>query len=124
MSSKTVNEDLLIVTQGSKHLVDTQKPEDKCFLDAKKTIRRSRNYIPTSACDNAQATQRTLIRGFRILHDKSRIGTDYGKIPSKDDNFNGFGGGIANGQVYFKEANSYPNCHSKNVKVEGQWILR
>lgn len=124
MSSKTVNEDLLIVTQGSKHLCDTQKTTDKCFLIDKKTIVPYRNYIPTSACDNAEATQKTLIRGFRIIHDKSRIGTDHGSIPSHDDNFEGWGGGVANGQVYFKHANDYPGDHSKNVKVEGRWIVR
>lgn len=124
MSSKTVNEDLLIVTQGSKHLCDTQKPTDKCFLKDKKTIVPYRNYIPTSACDNPQATQKTLIRNFRIVHNESKIGTDFGKTPSKDDNFQGFGGGVANGQVYYKHANNYPDDHSKNVKVEGKWIVR
>lgn len=124
MSSKTVNEDLLIVTQGSKHLCDTQKPTDKCFLIDKKTIVPYRNHIPTSACDNAQATQKTLIRGFRIIHNQSRIGMDHGAVPSADDNFQGFGGGVANGQVFFKHANDYPGDHSKNVKVEGKWIVR
>lgn len=124
MSSKTVNEDLLIVTQGSKHLADTKKPTDMCFLADKKTVVGFRNYIPTSACDNAQATQKTLIRGFRIVHSKSKIGTDYGAIPSTDDNFTGVGGGVANGQVFFKHANDYPGSHSKNVRVEGNWIVR
>lgn len=124
MSSKTVNEDLLIVTQGSKHLCDTQKPTDLCFLIDKKTVVPYRNYIPTSACDNAQATQKTLIRGFRIVHNKSRIGQDHGATPSADDNFQGFGGGVANGQVFYKHANDYPGDHSKNVRVEGQWIVR
>jgi hypothetical protein len=124
MSSKTVNEDLLIVTQGSKHLADTTTPKDRCFLIDKKTVVPYRNYIPTSACDDAEATQKTLIRGHRIVHSESRIGTDHGKIPSKDDNFQGFGGGVANGQVYFKHANDYPGSHSKNVKVEGKWIVR
>lgn len=124
MSSKTVNEDLLIVTQGSKHVCDTVKPKDECFLKDKKTVASYRNHIPTSACDNAQATQKTLIRGFRIVHSKSKVGTDYGKIPSKDDNFEGWGGGTKNGQVYFKHANDYPGDHSKNVKVEGNWIVR
>lgn len=124
MSSKTVNEDLLIVTQGSKHVLDTVKPTDQCFLIDKKTIVPYRNYIGSSGCDNAEATQKTLIRGFRIVHNKSRVGTDYGATPSKDDAFQGFGGGIANGQVYFKHANDYPGDHSKNVKVEGRWIVR
>lgn len=124
MSSKTVNEDLLIVTQGSAHTLDTVAPTDLCFLVDKKTIVPYRNYIESSACDNAEATQKTLIRGFRIVHNKSRVGTDYGKIPSTDDNFQGFGGGVANGQVYFKHANDYPGDHSKNVKVEGKWIVR
>jgi hypothetical protein len=124
MSSKTVNEDLLIVTQGSKHKLDTVKPTDLCFLVDKKTIVPYRNHIPSAGCDNGEATQKTLIRGFRIVHNKSRVGTDYGAMPSTDDNFQGFGGGVANGQVFFKHANDYPGDHSKNVKVEGKWIVR
>jgi len=124
MASKTVNEDLMIVTQGSKHLCDTKAPTDACFLVDKKTVVPYRNYIGTSACDDGEAAQKTLIRGYRIVHSKSRIGTDYGKTPSKDDNFQGFGGGVANGQVFYKHANDYPGSHSKNVKVEGKWIVR
>lgn len=124
MSSKTVNEDLLIVTQGSKHLCDTQKPKDECFLIDKQTVVPYRNHIATSACDAKQATEKTLIRGFRIVHSESKIGTDFGKVPSTDDDFKGFGGGAHNGQVYFKHANDYPGDHSPNVKVEGKWIVR
>jgi len=125
MASKTVNEDLMIVTMGSKHLADTKTPADKCFLVDKKTIVPYRNYIPTADCDNAQATQKTLVRSFRIIHDKSKIGMDHGAKPSKDEPaFAGFGGGTVNGQVYWKEANDFPGSHSKNVKVEGKWIVR
>ena len=124
MSSKTVNEDLLIVTQGSKHVCDTVKPKDECFLIDKKTKASYRNHIATSACANKEATQKTLIRGFRIIHSKSKIGMDHGWIPSLDDNFAGWGGGTKNGQVFFKHANDYPGDHSKNVKVEGNWIVR
>lgn len=124
MSSKTTNEDLLIVTTGSGHIADTVKPTDECFLADKKTPQKTRNWIPASACDDAEATQRTLVRSSSIVHHKSKIGQDHGRAPSTNDNFKGVGGGTKNGRVFFKHANNFPGDHSKNVRVEGHWIVR
>lgn len=124
MASETVNEDLMIVTQGSDHVADSEKPTDECLLIDKTTVKGFRNYIKTSACSNKEATQKTFIRSARIIHSESRIGQTHGWVPSFDDDFSGWGGGINNGNVFFRHANDLKGSHSKNVKVEGKWIVR
>ena len=124
-ASNTTNRGELIVTATFPFVADTVVPSDVLFTEeGGEATKPHRNWI---TCDKAPpdqtTTEKTLCRGERIVHEQTNIGDPHGP-PSINDDFDGEGGGVANGRVYKKNAHPVVGACSPDTDVEGKPVVR
>lgn len=125
-ASNTTNKGELIVTATFPFVADTIVASDILYVEpGSDAVKNHRNYITCDKADTDETTTiKTLCRGERIVHDKTRIGKDFGAEDSINPEFDGEGGGINNGKLFKKHAHPVAGQCSPDCDVEGKPVVR